>query len=328
MSAENPSPPRGRFAPSPTGPMHLGNAWASLLAWLACKSRGGSMVFRLEDLDPVRSRPEFADGLMRDLSWLGLTWDEGPDKGGPHSPYAQSERLHLYQRTADELAARGLVYPCFCTRKELRALASAPHAGEAGPVYPGTCAELSPGECAAREAEGKRPSLRLRCPDGSERFIDLVRGELCLSASDAGDFAIRRSDMVWAYQLAVVVDDADMRITQVVRGDDLLDSTPRQALLFRLLGAPVPEFLHVPLLVDEEGERLAKRHGSLAIEALREAGVPPEAVVGWLAHAAGLLFEPEPCPAEDLLPLFAPSLLPRDPITVPSRLPEVLLRLS
>lgn len=324
MSAENTRPPRGRFAPSPTGAMHLGNAWAALLAWLACRSRGGSMVFRLEDLDPVRSRSEFADGLMRDLSWLGLTWDEGPDMGGPHGPYRQSERFHLYQAAAESLAARGLVYPCFCTRKELRSLASAPHAGEAGPVYPGTCSGLSPEECMTRETAGRRPALRLRCPDNSETFVDLARGELCLSPADLGDFALRRSDKVWAYQLAVVVDDAAMGITQVVRGDDLLDSTPRQTLLFRLLGAPVPEYLHVPLLLDEEGERLAKRHGSMTIEALRDAGVSPQAIVGWLAFAAGFLSSPAPCAPADLLPLFDPALLPRGPVVVPADLPQRL----
>jgi len=321
-------PPRGRFAPSPTGGMHLGNAFAALLAWLACKSRGGRMVFRLEDLDPARSRPEFAEGLLRDLSWLGLSWDEGPDVGGPYGPYRQSERLHLYQEAAERLAARGLVYPCFCTRKELRTLASAPHAGEAGPAYPGTCAGLTPGECAAREAAGRRPALRLRCPDEGVRFVDLARGELCLSPADLGDVAIRRSDRVWAYQLAVVADDAAMRISQVVRGDDLLDSTPRQVLLFHLLGAPTPEFLHVPLLVDEEGQRLAKRHAALSLAALRDAGVAAAAATGWLGFAAGLLPEPAPCRAEDLLPLFDPARLPRGPVMLPSGLADRLRRLS
>lgn len=308
--------------------MHLGNAFAALLAWLASRSRGGSMIFRLEDLDPVRSRSEYAHGLMRDLTWLGLDWDEGPDVGGPHGPYVQSERFPLYQAAAEELAARGLVYPCFCTRRELRSLASAPHAGEAGPVYPGTCAGLAPAEREAREAAGRRPALRLRCPDAAVRFVDLAHGTLCLSPAVLSDFAIRRSDMVWAYQLAVVVDDAAMGVTQVVRGLDLLDSTPRQVLLFQLLGAPVPEFLHVPLLVDGKGERLAKRHAALSLAALRAAGVAPRAVTGWLAHVAGLLPAPAPCAPGDLLPLFDPALLPGGPVPVPADLPDLLRTLS
>ncbi|EPR37485.1 Glutamyl-Q tRNA(Asp) synthetase [Desulfovibrio sp. X2] len=323
--------PRGRFAPSPTGFIHLGNAWSFLLAWLACRSRGGQMVLRMEDLDPQRSRPEFAQAILRDLSWLVLDWDEGPDKGGPHAPYVQSGRSHLYEEAVARLRAEGLVYPCYCTRKELRALASAPHAGEAGPAYPGTCAGLSEEECRAREAFGRRPALRLRCPPGEggeERFVDLARGELCLSPAGLGDFAVRRSDHVWAYQLAVVVDDAAMGVTQVVRGEDLLDSTPGQVRLFRLLGHVPPEFLHVPLLVDEEGERLAKRHASLTLAALREAGVAPEAVVGWLGRAAGFLPAPAPCAARDLLPLFVPGLLPRGPVTVPKDILERLRALS
>ncbi|EPR30508.1 Glutamyl/glutaminyl-tRNA synthetase, class Ic, catalytic domain-containing protein [Alkalidesulfovibrio alkalitolerans DSM 16529] len=308
--------------------MHLGNSWASLLAWLAAKSRGGSMILRIEDIDPQRSRPEYIDGLRRDLEWLGLTWDEGPDKGGPHAPYLQSERTHLYQRAVDALGERGLIYPCFCTRKELRSLASAPHAGEAGPAYPGLCARLSREECAARLAKGRSPALRLRCANDEVTFVDLVRGRLCLSPASAGDVAVRRSDGVWAYQLAVVVDDIAMGVTQVVRGEDLLDSTPSQAMLFSLLGGQVPEFWHVPLLVDHEGERLAKRHRSLEIAALREMGVAPGAVIGWLAARAGLLQRERPTMPDELLSGFSTDRVPHGPVVVPADLPARLCALS
>ncbi|WP_029898743.1 tRNA glutamyl-Q(34) synthetase GluQRS [Desulfohalovibrio reitneri] len=318
-------PPRGRFAPSPTGRLHLGNAYAFLLAWLASRSRRGNMLMRLEDLDPDRSKPEFERAALDDLAWLGLDWDEGPDKGGPYGPYRQSERLGLYQEAAERLAERGLVYPCYCTRKELRGAASAPHVGDAGPRYPGFCRDLTPDERAEREAGGRSPALRLYCPDGEVAFVDMLRGRLALDPQElGGDFPLRRSDGVWAYQLAVVVDDAAQNVTQVVRGDDLIDSTPRQILLYRMLGFQPPEYLHLPLLLDHEGERLAKRHQSLEIAALREAGARPEDVAGYLAWLAGQIERPEPRRPAELVEGFDAARLPSEPTRLP---PDVAGRL-
>lgn len=291
-----PAPVRGRLAPSPTGYMHLGNAWSFLLCWLSVRSKGGTLVLRMEDIDPDRSRPEYVDGIMRDLDWLGLGWDEGPDVGGPYGPYVQSQRYGRYEEVIQLLQEQGHVYPCFCTRKELRALASAPHAEDYGAAYPGLCLNLTQAEREERTAQGRNAALRLHCGDHSLGFHDLLRGDICLTWEECGgDFAVRRSDGVFAYQLAVVIDDADQHITQIVRGDDILHCTPRQILIYRLLGKPAPSYAHVPLVFDHEGERLAKRHRHFELRMLREAGVRPEAVVGYLAFRAGL--QPEPAPA-------------------------------
>lgn len=317
----------GRFAPSPTGLLHLGNAWSFLLAWLGTKAEGGRILLRHEDIDPARSRKAWMDAIERDLHWLGLDWDEGPDTG-PCAPYRQSLCSDRYESALASLKARGLVYPCYCTRKELRTLAGAPHGaadglGDAGAAYPGTCRHLTAEERARKEAEGRRPALRLLCPDDDvEHFTDLVLGPQHISLqSCGGDFALRRSDGVWAYQLAVVVDDMRMNVTQVVRGEDILLSTPRQLLLYRLLGGTPPDFAHIPLLYDEEGERLAKRHKSLSLAALREAGCSPEAVVGHLAHLAGLQETPSPVtPAALAARMGGPfpwHLLPKERIIVP-----------
>lgn len=319
--------PVGRFAPSPTGLLHLGNAWSFLLAWLAARAEGGRILLRHEDIDPARSRREWMDAIERDLLWLGLGWDEGPEEG-PHAPYRQSLCFALYEKALEKLRARGLVYPCYCTRKELRTLAGAPHGaadglGDAGAAYPGTCRHLTPEQRARKEAEGRRPALRLLCPDDDEEcFTDLVLGPQRLSLkSCGGDFALRRSDGVWAYQLAVVADDMRMEVTQVVRGEDILLSTPRQLLLYRLLGGTPPAFAHIPLLYDEEGERLAKRHRSLSLAALREAGCRPEAVVGHLAHLAGLQQTPSPVTpatlAERIDGPFPWHVLPKERIVIP-----------
>ncbi|MGL5513099.1 MAG: tRNA glutamyl-Q(34) synthetase GluQRS, partial [Sporomusa sp.] len=249
---------RGRFAPSPTGEIHLGNVWTALLAWLQVRSAGGCMVLRMEDLDPERSRQEYAVRLMADMTWLGLDWDEGPDIGGQYAPYNQAQRRDLYQQALVCLEKAGLVYPCYCTRAELAA--SAPHTGENERVYLGTCRlKAAVDDCKAC----RRPALRLAVPAGEYSFTDMHAGFVCQDVSrDVGDFVIRRSDGVHAYQLAVVVDDAAMGITHVVRGHDLLNSTPRQLLLYRLLGLQAPVFTHVPLLVDSAGCRLSKRQRS------------------------------------------------------------------
>ena len=330
------SPPRGRFAPSPTGRLHLGNAFAFLAAWLSIRRQGGRMVLRIEDIDPDRSRPEFVRAAMEDLAWLGLDWDEGPLENpdeetresraknpgsirekGRFGPYIQSLRLNRYEEILTGLQERGLVYPCYCTRKELRMLASAPHIGDEGAPYPGTCRTLSDNRRKEMKQSGRRPCLRLNTEAAARQvnggagvplvldFVDGVLGKQRFTMEDCGgDFALRRSDGVFAYQLAVTADDADMGITEVVRGDDLLLSTPRQLLLFRLLGATPPRYAHVPLLHDAAGERLAKRHKSLELAALRHAGARPRDVLARLGELAGCLDRP-PEPGESREALLA-----------------------
>jgi len=312
---EQRSKPRGRFAPSPSGRMHLGNAWTALLAWLDIRKMNGTMVLRMEDLDPDRSRPEYAAGLIEDLRWLGLDWDEGPDAGGPFRPYCQSERTAFYQTVFDKLDRAGLVYPCFCSRAELRSAASAPHAGETEIPYNGRCGALDAAVATQIRQQGRRPSYRLRVDDARVEFVDAVYGAQSQELRQAcGDFVIRRSDGVFAYQLAVVADDAAMQINRVLRGADLLASTPRQIYLWRLLGEQPPTFLHAPLLVGSDGGRLSKRHGSLSIAALRETGVSAEKIVGRLAAWAGLIDQPAAIRPQDLIARFDAARLPREPI--------------
>ena len=317
---------RGRLAPSPTGHLHLGNAWAFLLAWLSARSAGGQVVLRMEDIDPQRSRPEYAAAIMDDLRWLGLDWDEGPDVGGPCGPYLQSARAQLYQRALERLESMGMLYPCFCTRRELRTLAGAPHVGDGGAPYPGTCSHLSAEERTALLRQGRRPALRVRCDAARERFTDMLLGPQTMSLHDCGgDFALRRSDGVIAYQLAVVVDDAAMRITQAVRGNDILASTPRQLYLARLLGLSQPRYGHIPLLLDRGGERLAKRHASLTLRALRDAGAAPQALVGLLAWLARLQPAPTPVQPRQLCDAFRWDALPHHNIRLPARLGDIAL---
>lgn len=301
---------RGRLAPSPTGYLHLGNAWAFLFAWLACRSRQGTLVLRIEDIDPDRSKNIYFKAILEDLQWLGLHWDEGPDKGGSVGPYIQSQRMKFYGEALARLSS--WVYPCYCTRKELRTLAGAPHPGEAGAPYPGTCRSLTLAERHVLEAAGRRPCLRLRCAEEQVVFTDGLHGVQALTlAQCGGDFALQRSDGIIAYQLAVAVDDGNMGISQVVRGEDLLSSTPRQLILLRLLGFPIPQFIHVPLLCDAEGERLAKRHASLTLRSLREAGLSPEAVCGYLGWKAGLIPGLRPMSPAGLLEHFHVEILRR-----------------
>ena len=309
--------PRGRFAPSPSGRMHLGNAWTALLAWLDIRKQNGAMVLRMEDLDPDRSRPDYAAGLLADLRWLGLDWDEGPDVGGPAAPYCQSQRSHYYQAAFDKLQQVGLVYPCFCSRAELRLAASAPHAGDTEVPYSGRCAALTELAVTKLRAADRRPSYRLRVGDAAVEYSDEVYGrQKQVLRQECGDFVIRRSDGVFAYQLAVVVDDAAMGISRVLRGADLLASTPRQVYLWRLLAASLPTFIHVPLLIGRDGSRLSKRHGSLAIAALRGAGVPAQKIVGQLAAWAGLIDRPMPASPRELVSVFDLSRLPRESVCV------------
>jgi len=305
---------RGRFAPSPTGPLHLGNARTALLAWLAARAVRGTLVMRVEDLDPPRVRPGMEARIIDELRWLGLDWDEGPDLGGGLGPYRQSERAGRYQAALARLRQAGLVYPCFCSRAEIAAAAQAPHGpADEGPRYPGTCRELPAAE-AARRAEERRPAWRLRVEPGQVRFEDAVHGPCCFEpAAATGDFVVMRADGVAAYQLAVVVDDAAMEITDVVRGDDLLPSTARQLLLSSALGLPRPRFAHVPLVVGADGERLAKRTGARSLGELRERGVAPEVLVGQLAASCGLVEEGRRCSAAELVAGFSWGRLPRGP---------------
>ena len=282
-------PTRGRFAPTPTGPLHLGNARTALLAWLSARARGGALVMRIEDADLLRVRPGIEQGILEELRWLGLDWDEGPDVGGPCAPYRQSERMERYAVALEQLREEGLAYPCFCSRAEIAAAALAPHGpGDEGPRYPGACRDLSRREV-ARLARKRMPSWRFRVAPGPVSFEDRVRGAQSLDvAATSGDFVVMRADGVPAYQLAVVVDDAAMGISEVVRGEDLLSSTPRQLLLYRALGATPPSFAHVPLVVGPDGERLAKRHAALSLGDLRRRGADPRILVGLLAALSGL----------------------------------------
>ena len=297
---------RGRFAPSPSGRMHLGNIWSGLLAWLSARSAGGEMVLRLEDLDPDRCTRAWCDQVMRDLGWLGLTWD--------NEPVYQSERTAVYAQAFHTLEEQGLIYPCYCTRAE-RLAASAPHRSDGQTIYDGRCSRLTPEE---REvlSQTRRPAWRVKVGEESITFCDLLQGEYKEDLkTDCGDFILRRSDGVYAYQLAVVVDDAAMGVTQVVRGSDLLSSTPRQIYLQRLLGLSEREYGHVPLLLSADGRRLAKRDRDQELGELQSRYTAPE-LLGRLAHLAGLIPEPAPITAQQLIPLFSWEKLPRDDLKV------------
>jgi len=297
--------PRGRFAPSPTGLTHLGTASTALLAWLSVRAQRGAYVMRMEDLDRRRVVAGSAEGILDDLRWLGLDWDEGPDVGGPHAPYAQSERGPRYAAAFENLRAAGLVYPCFCSRKDIQSAASAPQAPGDEAHYPGTCRDLAPGETERRIASGAAPAWRFRVDRSSVApFTDRVRGPYAADPGSIGDFVVLRADGVPAYQLAVVVDDIAMKMSEVVRGEDLLASTVRQLLLYRAFEAVPPVFAHVPLLLGDDGARLSKRHRGVTLRELKDAGESAEAIVGRLAHRHGLRPTAAPIAARDLIDGF------------------------
>lgn len=303
----------GRFAPSPSGRMHLGNAFSALLAWLSARSTGGQMVLRLEDLDPARCRRAYCAQVEEDFRWLGLDWDIGGSEGG--ASYYQSTRSALYAEYLNRLAEKNLLYPCFCSRNELHA-ASAPHRSDGVLLYAGTCRNLTE-EQRAEKAKLRSPAIRVRVPEETISFVDGLQGAFSQNlAADCGDFILRRSDGVFAYQLAVVVDDGLMGVNQVVRGEDLLDSTPRQIWLQRQLGFPQPEYYHVPLLYGADGHRLSKRQRDLDLGAIRAAGARPEQVIGRLACWAGLIDRPEPIAASELVPTFSWKKVQKTPIVV------------
>lgn len=294
----------GRFAPSPSGRMHLGNVFSALLAWLSARAAGEEFVLRIEDLDPARCRPEYIELLRDDLRWLGLDWDrEMP---------MQSTRTPVYAAAFERLRTQGLLYPCFCTRNELHA-ASAPHASDGTPVYAGTCRNLTQAQIAAQT---RKPAWRIHVPDETISYTDGVYGEISQRLSaECGDFILRRSDGVYAYQLAVVCDDALGGISQVVRGRDLLSSTPRQLWLFEKLGYAAPKYFHVPLLVAPDGRRLSKRERDLDLSRLR-ARCTPELLIGNLAFLAGLL--PAPCAgtARELIEIFDWKKIRREDLVI------------
>lgn len=298
---------RGRFAPSPSGYLHMGNLLAMLLAWLDARSRGGALVFRMEDLDPARSKSAYIEALARDLRWLGLDWDEG----WPDPAYAQSRRTALYEEAFSRLDAAGLVYPCWCSRQE-RLAASAPHPGEK-PDGGCPCAHLSRREREALLRSGRRPSWKLRVPDREISVADGHYGLLTQNlARDGGDFILRRSDGVYAYQLAVSVDDLLMGVTRVVRGRDLLSSAPRQKWLIETLGGTAPDYCHAPLLISGGG-KLSKRLGSESMEQLR-GRFSPEELTGRLAFLCGLRQTPAPTTPRELLPDFSWEKVSREDI--------------
>ena len=310
----------GRFAPSPSGRIHLGNIFCSLLAWLSAKQKAGQVVLRIEDLDIHRCPRKYSDQMEEDLRWLGLDWDIGPGKDGGHGSYYQSERTDLYIEALEKLREKGMVYPCFCSRAELHA-ASAPHREDGQVLYAGTCRDLTAEQIAEKRLQCKRPpALRLRVPEETIGFTDGHMGyyEEQL-ARDCGDFLLRRSDDLFAYQLAVVVDDAAMGVTEVVRGADLLDSTPRQLLLYRLLELPAPDFIHLPLLLTHDGRRLSKRNADAGLDDLQGKYTAAE-ILGKLAYIGGFNPSAEAKTAEQLLADFDWKKVPQQDICIPQGL--------
>ncbi len=277
---------RGRFAPSPTGDLHLGSVATALVAWLCARRAGGALVLRVEDIDTPRVVAGSEARQLEDLRWLGFDWDEGPDVGGPHGPYRQSERTDRYEAALASLAARGLTYLCDCSRAEIARVASAPHAGEDGPRYPGTCRRFG----MTPRAWKRPPAIRLAARDGEVAVDDAFQGRYAQDvAATVGDFVLKRGDGVYAYQLAVVVDDLAMAATEVVRGADLLSSTPRQILLAELLGGTPPAFAHIPLVVDVAGARLEKRSAATTVRGLRAAGATPADVIAHVGRGLGIV---------------------------------------
>ncbi|MDE7402394.1 MAG: tRNA glutamyl-Q(34) synthetase GluQRS [Muribaculaceae bacterium] len=296
---------KGRFAPSPTGRMHLGNVASALVSWLSVKSRGGKWLLRIEDLDPDRSRREHSLIIEDDLRWLGLEWDEGGTDGiGYLGPYSQSERGQIYSEALSKIEAAGLTYKCTCTRAEIMA-SQAPHESDGRVVYAGTCRPQRLGGSLPNEDERRHGVTRLVVPDREIRFCDKLYGNQSVNlASHCGDFALRRADGVWAYQLAVVIDDALMGVTEVVRGSDLLLSSAQQIYLFGLLGYPAPEFGHVPLICNSRGIRLSKRDQSMSMGELRKQ-YKPEEIIGMLAGTLGLTSTEKPISAAELATQFS-----------------------
>lgn len=275
------TPYRGRIAPTPTGMLHLGHAQTFWIAHQRARQAGGNLIYRTEDLDPQRCKTEFADAALEDLRWLGIDWDAGPDCGGDHAPYIQSQRIERYRDFLETLKSHGLVYPCRCSRKDVRDAVTAPHENGNEPLYPGTCRPALGHEATFRIDDAERVNWRFRVPSAEEIvFEDGRYGQQSFtSGSDFGDFVSWRHDDVPSYQLAVVADDHDMGITEVVRGYDLLKCTARQLLIYQALGWKPPAFYHCPLVTNEDGQRLAKRDNALSLRTMRETGVKPDEIL-------------------------------------------------
>ena len=302
------TPPVGRFAPTPSGRMHLGNVFAARIAWLSVRSRDGSLVLRMEDLDTQRTSSDFAQTLREDLLWLGLTWDE--------ETQPQSQRSDVYQEYFDRLESMGLLYPCYCTRSQLHSV-NAPHLADGTYVYPGTCRDLTDEQ---KQAFSRLPAWRVKVPDKIWQVEDLLQGTYRENlATDCGDFVVRRADGVYVYQLAVTVDDALAGVTEVVRGVDLLSSSPRQMYLQSLFGFPHPTYGHVPLLMAPDGRRLSKRDRDLDLGILRQR-MKPEELIGSLACTAGLLDKPQAISARELAGEFSWQKLKKDNICIDAAL--------
>lgn len=300
--------PTGRFAPTPSGRLHLGNILCAMLAYLSVRARGGRFLLRIEDVDIPRCPRHLARQAIEDLTWLGFTWDE--------EPLYQSDRGEIYEAALSRLAQAGHTYPCFCTRAQLMSLA-APNLGDTQVIYQRTCARLAPEE-AARRALTRPPAIRLRVPDEDVSFTDGLFGLQSENLErDCGDYILRRSDGLYGYQLAVVVDDALQGVTEVVRGRDILSATPRQLYLQRLLDAPAPAYIHIPLLVDHQGRRLAKRDRDLDLTALASR-FSPEEILGMLAFSAGVTEEVRPVTLEELIPLFDWQKVKREDLRLPA----------
>ncbi len=298
----------GRLAPTPSGRMHLGNLLSALLCWLAVRSEGGRLLLRIEDLDPQRTDPQKAQLVRQDLAAFGICWDE--------EVAAQSTRNSFYQSCLAQLQAAGLVYPCFCSRAELH-VATAPHASDGSYIYSGRCRSLT-AEQIAEKSSLRSPALRIHTPNTSLFIDDLCQGRYAENlATHSGDYILRRSDGVFAYQLATPADDGEQGVSLVVRGCDLLQSAPRQAWLMQQLGYRAPKFAHTPLLLAPDGRRLAKRDQDLSLAALLTKGYTPQQIIGQLAHLIGLVPTAEPICAEQLLPHFCWSKLCRHSISLP-----------
>ena len=320
-SATRSSRPRGRLAPSPTGLVHLGNARTALAAWLSIRAAGGTLVWRLEDLDRARVIAGFGQAAEEDLAWLGLDWDESPRLGGAHGPYAQSQRIERYEHALDRLLAARRIFPCELSRKDLEGIASAPHAreGSRAPIIPRPVAPSPQWLDELRRGGGNAVAVRFAVEPREIVFEDRVFGLVRESVAETtGDFVVRRRDGVFAYQLAVVVDDLEMAIDEVVRGADLLDSTARQIELIEALGGERPAYAHVPLVRNSRGEKLSKRDGGLTLRSLRDAGIAAAQVVGYLACSLGLLDRPLACTPADLITRFRWSSVRREELTLPT----------
>jgi len=308
-------PPVGRLAPSPTGAQHVGNARTYLLAWLSIRSQGGRLILRIEDIDSPRIKPWATQQAIDDLHWLGLDWDEGPDVGGAHHPYVQTQRVTLYHAALDQLKAAERVYPCTCTRSDVAAAASAPHVGQEGPVYPRLCAGRTVIDAAT--LGDRAVAWRFRTNATPVSFNDLIAGpQSCCVGETLGDFVVGKMDGSVAYQLAVVVDDHMMSVTEVIRGDDLIPSAFRQLQLYEFFGWTPPSFGHASLVIGTDGRRLAKRHGDTRLSVLREQSCGPERLIGLLAKSLGLRPTSSPTTARELLTDFDLARVPPEPFVL------------